>query len=815
MDSPQNQVKAQPRWGLKGKLILSMLLVGVVPLLIGLVMAFLQGIREIEQVSGASFAGLAGETARKLDLVLAEEIAKTAHIATDLAVVDAVEQRRDRPFSDEQIREATKAWEAKDPRLIQTVTQGKLAETLRRYYAGTDSDPGHPIPLVTRSATRALFLTDRTGVLVASINADVAYVHARTAWWNGAFNKGVGAPYMENVAFDDRAGTYTFTISLPVMDRIRYEAIGIVHRVYDAKEFFAPSVYPIRFGRTGHVMLIDGHGTVISCPILPTGARIADEAVVALVTAPHPGSVKAPSDGHGGQGASIIGFAPLPETSRTTEASTGRKWHTFVWQSSGELFAPVRHLLAWMTVFGLIAVGLLGSLGYVAASRIVTPIRRLQEAAKLIGRGELREPITIKTGDEIEDLAAEINRMHVQLEAAFAGLTDQVELKAQEVRYLQKATDQILDSTPAPIILLDAQGQVHYLNQAAKRALTLQAADFNAGSLLELIRVDEGSRHRLLAELRALGARFGDGDPDSSEPATVSSLRDPLAPQLAAANVSRRELQIGASTYRYEWFRVTGRPGEGERIGLVLRDTTEESRLQDKLIQAEKTSSLGVLSAGIGHELNNPLFGILGLGEAIQDETDLGQAKQHARDIIQHGKRMASIIKDFTGLAQTDAKDRLVPVNLNDQLDQAIKLIQQAPDGATIEVRTAYHPLPTLRALPDEVRQIFQNVLTNAIQAMKGRGTLTVDTEAGDGTITVRIGDSGPGIPKLYLSKVFDPFFTTKQQGEGAGLGLTIARRLAMKYGGRVHIESEEGRGTVCAISFPLASSPTGKEGAT
>jgi signal transduction histidine kinase len=345
--------------------------------------------------------------------------------------------------------------------------------------------------------------------------------------------------------------------------------------------------------------------------------------------------------------------------------------------------------------------------------------------------------------------------------------------------------------------------------------LSLQPIDLNAGSLLELIRVDEESRRRLLVELRALGARFDNGESDTSEPAIGSSLRDPLAPQPAAANVSRRELLIGASTYRYEWFRVTGRPGEGERIGLVLRDTTEESRLQDKLIQAEKTSSLGVLSAGIGHELNNPLFGILGLGEAIQDETDLDQAKQHARDIIQHGKRMASIIKDFTGLAQTGAKDRLVPVNLNDQLDQAIKLVQQTPEGATIEVRAAYQPLPTLQALPDEIRQIFLNVLANAAQAMKGRGTLTVGTEAGDGAITVRIRDSGPGIPKLYLSKVFDPFFTTKQQGEGAGLGLTIARRLVMKCGGQIRIESEEGRGTVCVISFPLAASPAGKEGAT
>ena len=84
----------------------------------------------------------------------------------------------------------------------------------------------------------------------------------------------------------------------------------------------------------------------------------------------------------------------------------------FVWQSSDELFAPIEHLFTWVAVFGLLSIILLGMLGYIAASRIVTPIRRLQETAKLIGRGDWQEPITIKTGDEIEELADEINRMN-------------------------------------------------------------------------------------------------------------------------------------------------------------------------------------------------------------------------------------------------------------------------------------------------------------------------------------------------------------------------------------------------------------------
>ena len=145
-------------------------------------------------------------------------------------------------------------------------------------------------------------------------------------------------------------------------------------------------------------------------------------------------------------------------------------WHTFVWQASDELFAPIRHFLTWMAVFSLIAVGLMTSLGYLAANRIVTPVRRLQAAAQLIGRGELRQPIDIQTGDELQDLADEFNRMNRQLEAAFAGLTDQVTIKTQQVESLLHSTDQILDAVPTPIIMVDQDEQVQYINRVGRES---------------------------------------------------------------------------------------------------------------------------------------------------------------------------------------------------------------------------------------------------------------------------------------------------------------------------------------------------------
>lgn len=789
-----------------------MLLVGAVPLLIGLILPFLQGIREIQEVSGASFKGLATETARKLDLVLGEEVARTGRIATDLRLVTALEARRDaidelsESAATTGLVRAEQAWRAKDPALLDTVMRGKLADLLRRYYTGTADDPGHPVSAVTRSATRALFVTDVQGKLVASLNEAIEYAHAQTPWWQGAYKHGRGQPYLSDLYFDQQLNVYALALSLPVMDQVRYEVIGILHRVYDAKEFLDPSVFPVKFGRTGHAMVIDSTGTVLSCPILPTGTRLADPDLIPLVTRSQPGWIKADSDGHGGRQTSIIGFSALPETSRIAQGSTGRMWHTFVWQSSHELFAPIRHLFIWVAAFGSLAIGLLLTLGYVAATRIVTPIRKLQHAATLIGRGELAEPIAIKTGDEIEDLAEELSKMNAQLQVAFAGLTDQIELKTQEAEYVREATDQILDSVPNPVMLLDREEHVEYVNRASREAFDLpDTPSSNGARLFDLLHADMASRARLRADFRSYAETLSNDARDTQPVELISATRDPLAPPpVDEITGGRREIRISDRMYRYEWFHIHARGGNRPRIGFVLRDTTDESRLQDQLIQAEKSGSLGVLSAGIGHELNNPLCGIFGLGEAIQEESDLGRIKSQVREIVQYGRRMAAIIQDFTGLVQLEARAHPVLVNLNDLLKGALELALPSDETLRPVIHAQYDALPPLRAAPEDLRQAFMQVIKNALQALKGKGVLSLSTHVADRRIRIVIKDTGPGIPRPYLTKIFDPFFTTRHPGEGSGLGLTIVRRIVTKYGGNVQVESEEGSGTVCTITFPI-----------
>jgi len=813
MNPGQSPSRSETRWGLQPKLILSMLLVGVVPLLLGLSLAFWQGSREIQVVSGESFKALAEETARKVDLLMSDEVGRTSRIAADPSIVLELERRRDALLDmteDERRRALDKiksGWEAKDPAAVQAITGNKMAGLIQEYFTGAKSEADQLIPQVVRSATKMLYITDMEGNLVAALTTMPPFANKDTAWWKGASHRGVGQLFIEDVHFDERAQAYVISISLPIMDRIRYGAVGVLHRVIDAKELISPSLAPIRFGKTGHVMLIDHRGIVMSCPILPTGVRISDPQLIPLITPLTPGWVSAPSDGHGGQSTSIIGFAPVPETSRATNSDLDKSsWHTFVWQASDELFAPIHHFLTWMAVFSLVAVGLMTSLGYLAAHRIVMPVRRLQAAAQLIGRGELRQPIDIQTGDELQDLADEFNRMNRQLEAAFAGLTDQVTIKTQQVESLIHSTDQILDAVPTPIIMVNQDEQVQYINRVGRDSFQAILDSTQSIPLFDILPVDAAVREHLRKEFRR--ARSGEDVATASEAedaAVVNRARDPLAPMMGTAEASnRQEIQIGPRRYHYQWFQMAGRNQGEDRIGLVFRDTTDDSRLQDQLIQAEKSGSLETLTAGIGHELNNPLFGILGLGEAIGEEANLDRVRSYAHDIVQHGRRMAAIIRDFTGVAARETSDHRQPVHLERELDQAIATLTGSMDASGLAIQKTYAGDTCVLALPDQLRQAFTNVLMNAIQAMEGRGTLRLSTSLTDTSVVTTISDSGPGIPKQHLSKLFDPFFTTKGQGEGSGLGLTVARRIIKKFGGDIRIESQEGSGTSCIVTLPV-----------
>lgn len=229
-----------------------------------------------------------------------------------------------------------------------------------------------------------------------------------------------------------------------------------------------------------------------------------------------------------------------------------------------------------------------------------------------------------------------------------------------------------------------------------------------------------------------------------------------------------------------------------------------EAETQEQLGQAEKLATIGTFTSGVAHDINNPLYLLMSLAESLSDQPDPAMVREHARDMLRAVRRIAGIVQGLTRYARLPQADDWVNVELTGKLDEAVQLAQYAAGLNEIAVIKEYADRSAVRGRPEELLQVFVNVITNAMQAMQGQGTLRVATHRENGSVAVDISDSGPGIPQDIIGKIFDPFFTTKKPGEGTGLGLHISRTIVNKFGGHIVVSSQEGRGTTFQLQFPV-----------
>ncbi|HUX20241.1 MAG TPA: GNAT family N-acetyltransferase [Spirochaetia bacterium] len=245
-------------------------------------------------------------------------------------------------------------------------------------------------------------------------------------------------------------------------------------------------------------------------------------------------------------------------------------------------------------------------------------------------------------------------------------------------------------------------------------------------------------------------------------------------------------------------------PGSDRLFLEFFQDISQQKRLQEELIQSEKLASIGTLASGIAHEINNPLGGIIGTAEIMLDQLD-PETKLHeyATDIVKYSRGAAEVIKDLTSFSR-QTRGAHVGLDVVGVLESALKLAQRGMNFADVEVVKDYEELPVIESNPNELEQVFLNLIINAVQAMDGRGTLFLDCRRSEWNLIVAVRDTGPGIEAANLDKVFNPFFTTKDPGKGTGLGLSICHQIVYRMGGRVNVKSERGEGTEFTVNLPL-----------
>lgn len=241
-----------------------------------------------------------------------------------------------------------------------------------------------------------------------------------------------------------------------------------------------------------------------------------------------------------------------------------------------------------------------------------------------------------------------------------------------------------------------------------------------------------------------------------------------------------------------------------------IRIESELSQQQDRLYQSEKLSAMGEVLAGVAHELNNPLSVVVGHSLMLREDCEDAEVLRQVDKISQAAERCTRIVKTFLTMARQHSV-KLQPVDMAEVLHTAVDVASfgESSDAATITLSVA-EDLPFANADPDQITQVFINLILNAEHAMRDSGkgdqiALTAHVSPEGQEIVVRIEDNGPGIPKDNQNRIFEPFFTTKETGEGTGLGLAMSHRIVQSHHGAITLVSSEGDGAVFEVSLPVA----------
>ena len=244
----------------------------------------------------------------------------------------------------------------------------------------------------------------------------------------------------------------------------------------------------------------------------------------------------------------------------------------------------------------------------------------------------------------------------------------------------------------------------------------------------------------------------------------------------------------------------------GERIGrlLLFDDVTQRERMEEQMSQTEKLTSLGLLAAGVAHEVNTPLAVISNYIQMLAKEMPDGDPRHSIIEkIVKQTFRASEIVNNLLNFSRTGAGE-LADVDLNRLVEETLSLVAHPLKTSQIRVvKQLSDGLPPVRGSANKLQQVFLNLFLNARDAMPTGGMLEVRTAAHNGSVEIEIVDTGNGIPREHIHKIFDPFFTTKATGRGTGLGLSVSYGIIKEHAGRIDVRSTPGRGTSFHVEFP------------
>jgi hypothetical protein len=361
-----------------------------------------------------------------------------------------------------------------------------------------------------------------------------------------------------------------------------------------------------------------------------------------------------------------------------------------------------------------------------------------------------------------------------------------VENKAMELERLKTYTENIIESINVAVLALDPGGRVTSCNRSFEELYHVRREQILNASVESLFTEDV-----IVSIQKAIGS-------------WTWNVR-------AASNIFKLYLENKIGTKLIVNLSIIPLPESADLSSgclIVMDDITERVRFEDQLLQSEKLSSIGLLAAGLAHEVNTPITGISSYTQMLLKETpDSDSRKPILEKIEKQTFRAAEIVNGLLNFARMNGSE-FRDLDVNRLIQESLSLLDHQLRQTHIKVETALDTsLPAIYGNGGKLQQVFINLFLNARDAMSSGGELKIRTAMNDHMVIVDIQDSGIGITEEDIKRIYDPFFTTKSPGKGTGLGLAVTYGIIQEHGGRIFVDSCPGAGTHFRLKLPTRRS--------
>ncbi len=401
------------------------------------------------------------------------------------------------------------------------------------------------------------------------------------------------------------------------------------------------------------------------------------------------------------------------------------------------------------------------------------PCRIREHTVAVLGLGKTVDGDFLSS-DDVELVQTIAGYLAVALDNA--QLYSSLEQKALEIARLKDFSENIVESLNVGVLAVDLGGMVESWNTRMEQLFGVKRQDAVGHQLRALL------PEELASEIAARR--------DDEQITGIYKQRLQHHGKLLTLNVSIAPL-VSKS---------------GERIGrlLLFDDVTQRERMEEQMTQTEKLTSLGLLAAGVAHEVNTPLAVISNYIQMLAKQMP-GDDPRHAiiDKIVKQTFRASEIVNNLLNFSRTGAAE-LADIDVNRVVEETLSLVAHPLKTSQIQiVKQLGDGLPAVRGSANKLQQVFLNLFLNARDAMPAGGMLEVRTAARNGSVEVEVADTGAGIPREHIHRIFDPFFTTKSNGRGTGLGLSVSYGIIKEHAGKIDVRSTPGKGTSFHVEFP------------